>query len=86
MFDHEDTTAHAMGIENPKELLKTCLEISLTTKTCSEILNKLICSHLTTKELVYCAFLCGRMQEMDIEKAIENFINQIIENKINQSK
>ena len=86
MFDEKDTTANALGLENAKELFKHCLEISLTSKTCSEILNKLICSHLSTKELVYCAFVCGKMQEMDVEKAVEDFINQIIENKINQSK
>ena len=86
MFEEQDTTAKALGLENSIELIKRCLEITLTTETCSEILNKLICSHLSTKELVYCAFVCGKMQEMDVEKAVEDFINQIIENKINQSK
>lgn len=79
MFDKQDTTGKALGLENSKELFKRCLEITLTTETCSEILNKLICSHLNTKELVYCAFICGKMQEMDVEKAVKNFIEEIIE-------
>ena len=85
MFKEHDTTATALGLENSKELFKRCLEISLTTETCSDILNKLICSHLTTKEMVYCAFICGKLQEMNVEKAVEDFIKKIIENKINKS-
>lgn len=69
MIQEESTLASAFGLENPKELFKHCLEISLTTDNCSEILNKLICSHLTTKEMVYCAFICGKLQEMDDETA-----------------
>jgi hypothetical protein len=82
----KETIASAFGLENEDELFKVCMDISLTTPNCSDILNKLVCSHLNTKEMIYCAFVCGRMQEMEVEMASLLFLKkrlmEIIDEKI----
>jgi hypothetical protein len=84
METKKETLASAFGIDNEDELFKRCMELSFTTKDCSEILNKLVCSHLNTKEMIYCAFICGKMQEVDVEMAALLFIKTRLAEKINQ--
>ena len=86
MEQERETLASAYGLDNESELLNLCIDLTLTTADCSEILNKLVCSHLNTKELVYCAFICGKMQEMDKEMATLFVLKQRIEKLMNQSK
>jgi len=84
METKKETLASAFGIDNEDELFKRCMELSFTTKDCSEILNKLVCSHLNTKEMIYCAFICGKMQEVDVEMAALLFIKTRLAEKLNQ--
>jgi len=90
METKKESLASAFGLENENELFAHCMELSTTTTSCSEILNKLICSDLTTKEMMYCAFICGKMQEMDTEMAalmyMRKSLMEMLEEKINQSK
>lgn len=79
MEQENETAASAFGLDNSKELFNICLDVTLNSKTCSEILNKLICSHLNTKELVYCAFICGKLQEVDVEFAASIFFRKRME-------
>jgi len=74
----KETLASAFGLDNENELFNHCMELSTTTISCSDILNKLICSNLTTKEMMYCAFICGKMQEMDTEMAMLLFMRKQI--------
>ena len=86
MESKKETIASAFGLENEEELFKHCMDVSLSTPNCSDILNKLVCSHLNTKEMIYCAFICGRMQEMDVEMAsilyLKSRLAEIINEKI----
>ena len=61
--------AIALGVDNENELIETCIRLAGAKETCSEILKALVCSDLNTKQLVYCAFVSGRMQEMNDETA-----------------
>jgi hypothetical protein len=74
MKEKEDhNLAIALGVDNENELIETCLRLAGSKETCSEILKALVCSDLNTKQLVYCAFVSGRMQEMNDESA-NNFV------------
>lgn len=76
MESKKESLASAFGIENENQLFEHCMELSTSTTGCSDILNKLICSSLTTKEMMYCAFICGKMQEMDAEMASLMFLKK----------
>lgn len=76
----------AMGIATENELFIYCIKLSLNATSCSDILKKLICSHLTTNEMMYCAFLCGKMQEIDENKISSLFLQELSNQKSNQSK
>jgi hypothetical protein len=86
METKKESLASAFGLENESELFAHCMELSTSTTSCSDILNKLICSDLNTKEMMYCAFICGKMQEMDKEMAALLFVRkrlmEILEEKI----
>lgn len=64
----KESLGDALGVENELALITKSFELTMEKQTLSEILNCLICSELNTKELVYCAFTCGRIQEMDNDK------------------
>ena len=40
--------------------------------------------NLNTKEMIYCAFICGKMQEVDVEMAALLFMKTRLAEKINQ--
>ena len=60
----KESLGDALGVENELALVTKSFELTMEKQTLSDILNSLICSELNTKELVYCAFTCGRIQEM----------------------
>jgi len=67
----KESLGDALGVDNEISLIVKSFELTMEKETLSEILNSLICSELNTKELVYCAFTCGRIQEMDNNKKIQ---------------
>lgn len=88
--------AFALGVCDEKrenDLVALCIKLSAKNEYCSEILKELMCSDINSKELIFCSFLCGRMQEMDAETAqafvlkhctarvFEEFKNQLSNNK-----
>ena len=80
------TIAEALGLSNEDKLLIRCIQLCADNTHISEILNKLICSELNTKELTYCAFVVGKIQsdEKFVESAMELMVLQRINETLNK--
>ena len=79
MKQEKATLPELLGIENETELINKCLELYAIEESISTILNKLICSELTTKELVFCAFISGKLQGESNEEKMRMFTNYAIQ-------
>lgn len=66
--EKQETLGQALNISNDDELFALCIKLCIQHDTISEMIKTLMCSELSTKEVIYCAFQIGRLQEIDDEK------------------
>lgn len=58
----------SLGILNDDEILQNCLDWVLEYDDLAEILKKLMCSELNSKEMLFAAFWIGKMQKSSSEE------------------
>ena len=83
MSTDQTTLSEALGLTNGVELFRHAVSLTLSESNCSDILNKLICSELNTKEMMFCAFICGKLQEAEKELN-EVIVKMILAEKMNE--
>lgn len=89
MQTKKENLESALGLSDVDELVANCIELSMTESRVSEILKKLICSDLGTKELVFSAFICGKLQgsnDTTMQDMIKDYAFYLLKKKINNNK
>lgn len=67
MSKKERTLPQELGIENDNEIIDQCLMWQIGDGDISDILKKIMCSDYDSKQMLYAAYVVGKMQNASKE-------------------
>lgn len=67
MSEKSKTLPQELGVQNDDEIIEQCLEWQFSDNDISEILKKIMCSDYDSKQMLYAAYVVGKMQNSSEE-------------------
>jgi hypothetical protein len=88
MRKKQQNLPEALGVENEDQIIENCLMLQVTEEDISSILKKILCSNYNSKEMLYAAYVVGKMQNSSKEQLEGVMMLSILKNlkKLMQEK
>jgi hypothetical protein len=80
MSEKSKTLPQELGVENDDAIIDQCLEWQISENDISSILKKIMCSNYNSKEMLFAAYVIGKMQNSSQEHMKEMVMHLTLKN------